>query len=150
MEKLSEFQKSGDYLFHGSRNPDIELLEPRQAMSFGKPDGLPAVFASDRIEPPIFMAVLGSRKLGGWGRKNLPGFGFYIAEPDLARAKDEDWQGYVYVLAKDGFVKEGEGGWEWRSMESVCPVDVVKVGIKDLPSPIDTMTREEYLSITRG
>jgi hypothetical protein len=115
---------------------------------FQRPDGEPAVFASEVIEPPIFMAVLGSRKLGGWGKKELPGFGFYISVDDITRAKREGWTGYVYVLDRKAFEKRS--GWEWRSSNVVRPLRAVEVGIKDLPPQIEVMSHNDYMAIVQG
>ena len=139
VKNLASYQ--GHYLFHGSSNGDIKVLQPSQAMSFSQPDGAPAVHASIRLEPPIFMAVLGSKKLGGWGMKGKPGFGFYILDSDLEKARAENWIGYVYVLPKDGFTHKSE--WEWISRDEVKPIDVVRVGIEDLPPNITVLSPDE-------
>jgi hypothetical protein len=148
MDELRQLEATGRYLFHGSMVPNIKELNPRQALSFMQPDGAPAVCASEAIEPPIFMAVLGSRKLGGWGKKELPGFGFYIQSDDLMRAKQESWRGYVYIVNRSGFTKHQ--GYEWRSERNAQPSKFVEVGVEDLPSDIYVMTSEEYLAILRN
>ena len=130
------------YLYHGSSDGSIELFEPRQAISFGKPDGIPAIHASDQLEPAIFMAVLGSRHVGGWGLKNGTKFGFFIIDSHFDEAKQEGWSGYVYELPKDRFSKRRD--WEWAATEAIKPVKKYKVGIKDLPKDIHVMTQAEY------
>lgn len=138
MDKLKKLQQSGKYLFHGSSIGDIELMEPRQAMSFNAPHGEPAVCASEVIEPPIFMAVIGSKYAGGWGKKDGKSrYGFYILGSDLKRAYVENWHGYVYVLGRDSF--ESFQGWEWRSSSPVKPEMVVPVSLNDLPQDIEVM-----------
>lgn len=131
---LQELQTTGKYVFHGSDRDDIKALEPRQAYSHGQPEGEPAVFAADVIEPPIFMAVLGSRKAGGWGDRSLPGYGFYIDKATWDKAQAEDWHGYVYALPKETF--RHTSTYEWCSAEAVKPAFVIKVGVEDLPKDI--------------
>ena len=132
--KLIELQRSGKYVFHGSSNGNISELEPRQAMSHGKPYGKPAVYADIKIEHPIFMAVLGSKWVGGWGDLTLPGAGFYIDKKSWEKAHKENWLGYIYVLPKVDFIsKEGN---EWVAYKKVKPIEIIKVGISDLPKDI--------------
>lgn len=147
MDKLKELEKSDQYMFHGSSNPSIQRLETRQAKSFMKLDGAPAVFASDVVEPPIFMAVLGSRRLGGWGLKGAEGFGFYIAQSDWDKAQRENWQGFVYVLNREGFVREDR--WEWCSELSQSALMTIKVSMTDLPSAIQILSDDDYMAIIR-
>jgi len=132
--KLTKLQESGKYVFHGSSYRNIGELKPRQAMSHGKPYGKPAVYADIGTKHPIFMAVLGSKKVGGWGDKSLPGAGFYIDKESWEKAHTENWFGYVYVLLKDDFtIQEGN---EWVAYKKVKPIEIVKVGISDLPKDI--------------
>jgi hypothetical protein len=132
--KLTNLQKSGKYVFHGSSDGSIIELEPRQAMSHGKPYGKPAIYADIGTQHPIFMAVLGSKKVGGWGDKSLPRAGFYIDKGSWEKAHRENWVGYIYVLSKGDFTKQ-EGN-EWVSYEEVKPIEIIKVGINDLPKDI--------------
>lgn len=129
-------------LYHGSNNGDIEKFEPRQAVSFGKPDGPPAVHASGELDPAIFMAVLGSRYVGGWGLKNGTKFGFFVIDSHLKEARRENWAGFVYLLPKETF--KNRRGWEWISTKAVAPIKRYEVGIKDLPTDIYVMTESEY------
>lgn len=131
---LKELQATGKYVFHGSDSDEIAVLKPHQAYSHGKEDGEPAVFAADVIEPPIFMAVLGSRKVGGWGNRTLPGYGFYIDKASWDKAHFENWRGYVYALPKSTFTHIG--AYEWRSSKAVKPEFIFEVGVEDLPKNI--------------
>lgn len=90
------------------------------------------------------MAVLGSRHVGGWGYRDFSGFGFYIAQDDLDRARREQWKGYVYVLDPATFTKYQ--GLEWRSYNNVTPSQVIEVGMEDIPQPINILTRQEYMA----
>lgn len=137
MDELKELERKKRYVFHGSSNGDTKILEPRQAISHGKPDGVPAVFAAEVIEPAIFMAVLGNRHVGGWGKGKIERgrFGFYVKKSDYQKAKKEQWHGYVYVLRREDF--DHYGAWEWRTSRPVKPVKIIRVGIDDLPTEID-------------
>jgi hypothetical protein len=142
IEKLSELEATGLYVFHGSMNNNIEIFEPRQALSFQKPDGESAVFAASSIEPAVFMAILGSRKAAGWDSdKFIPPFGFFIAQSAWNKAHQEQWQGYVYALPMEKFIKGN--GWVWRSTEKVQPVHKFVVSIEDLPLSITVVTDED-------
>jgi hypothetical protein len=134
--ELIKLQAMGIYVFHGSVRGDLHELTPRQAYSHGKPDGKPCIAASERIEPPIFMAVLGSRYVGGWGKGKIEQgqFGFFAERSDYEKAKQERWSGYIYVLNKSDFAHLSS--WEWRAYKSVRPVKVIAVDFSDLPEDI--------------
>ncbi len=134
MDELRKLYETGLYVFHGSSSGTIAVLEPRQAYSHGEPDGAPCVVAPEVISPAVFMAVLGSKKVGGWGKKHGE-FGFYINESSMQKAVQEDWSGYVYVLDRSNFVRHQ--AWEWRTSIAVKPIVVVAVGMVDLPSDIE-------------
>jgi hypothetical protein len=136
MDELKELAETGKYLFHGSATNNIALLEPRQAMSHGEPDGKPCIAASESVEPAVFMAVLGSRHTGGWGRGNPPRgqYGFYVRKKDYEKAETERWHGYVYVLPRNVFGHFA--AWEWRAFTPVRPFKMIEVGFYDLPSNI--------------
>lgn len=145
-EKLKALEATGDYVFHGSANDKIIELEPRQAFSYGKPDGKPAVFAAGYADPAIFMAVLGSRKAGGWDRDGNK-FKFYIEREPWEQAKKENWAGHVYVLNRESFKRYRS--WDWRSETAVTPVEVVEVSFTDLPYGIKVLTAEEEAQLRK-
>jgi hypothetical protein len=134
--ELTRLQAEECYVFHGSLKGDIVELTPRQAYSHGKPDGPPCIAAPERIEPPLFMAILGSRHIGGWGKGTIERgqFGFFANKQDYQTAKQAQWSGYMYVLPKSDF--EHVGAWEWRASKSVTPIKVFKVDFSNLPSNI--------------
>jgi hypothetical protein len=147
MDELKQLEQTGKYLFHGTTTSGIQEFVPKQATSFGKPDEYPAIFASEVIEPPIFMAVLGNRGAGGWSSQNKE-FGFYASEQYIERAKQENWKGYVYVLPRDTFNQRTD--WEWRSEQSVRPIAVYEVGLEDLSSDIKVMPHDEYVALVHN
>ena len=150
MEELIRLEKSGKYLFHGSSDGDILELEPRQPWSHRKKDGHPCVAASDIIEPPIFMAVLGSKKLGGWEKdpNDDKQVRYYVTKNDMEKAKKEEWHGYVYILKKDSAKFRQHKGFEWRSSDHVKPIKRIRVGLGDLPSNIRFI--DDYSRLLEG
>lgn len=146
--KLFEYESSGSYVFHGSPNGAITLLEPRQSTSFGRPDGEPSISASSHIEPAIFMAIISRINGGAMGirptEKNP--FGMVISESTWTKAKNENWQGYVYVLEKVHFTQKDTESWEWRSTQQVHPVDMISISHNDIDSKITTLPDQKVQS----
>lgn len=141
MQKLLEqLEASGEYVFHGSSAGDIAQLEPRQACSNGIPDGAPAVFASSDITPAIFMAIIGSRKAGGWDTDGTT-HSYFVQEDVWEQACQEEWSGYVYALGRSSFKKIK--GLDWCSEIAVQPQEVVKVTSEDLPDNIKILTEDK-------
>ena len=141
-DELQSYIDEGLNVFHGTADGNITQLEPRQALSFNKPDGAPAVFAASRIEPAIFMAILGSRRLAGWdSSKFIRPYGFFISETNWKKAKEQQLNGYVYVLDRQPFQKGL--GWVWRSEQSVKPLAKVAVSFTDLPENITILEDQE-------
>ena len=135
MKFLVDLSQLNQFLYQGSKTAGIKKLEPRQAYNALKKDGLPAVCLSDNLEVAIFMAILGSRKLGAINYKASKIY-FYILGSKLEQAMKEDWQGYVYLINKDlaNYIKHSH--YEWRTIESVEPIDCIKVPSNDLPRNI--------------
>mgnify|MGYP006921738614 CR=1 FL=1 len=143
MQELKDYETSGNYVFHGSANGEIIQLNPRQAMSFGHPDGEPCVAASQYLSLAIFMAVIGSKKAGGWGMEGMrpdePYF-MYLDRSAWEKAQADKWHGFVYVCDKSAFKKHNE--WEWRSLQPVIPIKVISVSLDDLPNDINILDDE--------
>jgi hypothetical protein len=83
------------------------------------------------------MAVLGSKHVGGWGKKDLAEgeFGFYIKKKDYDKAKEEGWHGYVYILKREGF--NPYMAWEWRAHGPIRPLKCIPVSLSDLPKNVE-------------
>jgi hypothetical protein len=143
LKKLKELEASGKYVFHGSASGNISQLDPRQAVSFGKSDGEPCVATSQYLSLAIFMAVIGSKKAGGWGMEGMkpsePHF-MYLDKSAWDKAQAENWHGFVYVCNKALFRQHNE--WEWRSTNSVKPIEIIPVSLKDLPDDINILEDE--------
>jgi len=137
--ELAALEASGEYVFHGSGD-DLIALEPRQAIDTKKgPDGPPAVFASNKADYAIFMAIVnkencphGSRSRAG-ARSGVLSFGM---TPETAKQLTDEAGGYVYVFDKAQFTPRERGGVEYVSYERVEPVRKIRVGKRDLPDNI--------------
>jgi len=140
-EKLLTFEKSGDYVFHGSADI-LESLEPRQAYNRNeetgemKKDGDPSVFATPYAEVAIFRALTIGQYVSG---KATSEFGinegllyFSSSRNLLERAKSKT--GKVYVLKNKDFIDTR--GMECISHKTVLPHEVVEVHFNDLPQNI--------------
>lgn len=151
MDKLRELEKTNKHLFHGSLSGEIEEFEPRQARSHGKDDGAPCVAASELVGPAIFMAVLGSRKLGGWNINKNREIVYYLLRSEFDKATTENWAGFVYVLDRDRTIFKVHQAWEWRAHTHVKPTQVIRVGMGDLPKNILLLdTYEQYISMSQA
>lgn len=148
-EKLKNLEAENKYVFHGSENPDINEMEPRQGYNHDddgtkKEDGEPAVFASDRVDYAIFMSLI--------NKKNCPKG--YKSSVESIRNKDgevqlklkttreaidqlsEDSEGYVYVFDKSKF-QQREQKTEFISTVPISHIDKVRVTSGDLPPGIE-------------
>ncbi|PIR94629.1 hypothetical protein COT97_00560 [Candidatus Falkowbacteria bacterium CG10_big_fil_rev_8_21_14_0_10_39_11] len=142
-EQLIEMEKSGHYVFHGSFTPELEFLEPRQAVNqneeTGKmePDRDPAVFATPYADIAIFRSLINGEGVSG---DSTSGFG--MSENDnvylqattnlLEAAKNKT--GYIYVFNKNDF--SDFEGTECRAHSQVKPEKIIKVNFIDLPQNI--------------
>lgn len=139
-EYLKELELENKYLFHGSENENVDIFEPRQAYTYkdkiGEKDGDPAIFASDKVDYAILMALV--------NKKNCPkGFnssaGTENGKLKLRVAKyaydqlDENSIGYVYVFDKKDFTQRDKDGVEYISSKPVSSIRKVEVRKKDLP-----------------
>lgn len=140
LEKLREFELSGNYVFHGS-GEKIEEFEPRQAHNYvdGKqiPDGVPAVFASDILDYAIFMALINKSNLPkGYlaGVSNKNGILEFSASQDTIERINNDFKGIVYVFNKKDF--KHKKGAEYICIQKIKPVDIIPVSRVYFNKPI--------------
>lgn len=136
---LSELERQGKYVFHGS-GKRLEQLEPRQAYTTvdgqSVKDGVPAIHASELADYAIFMALIdvnwqkGCRASCSYDNEKLTfganSFCLSLITPSTV--------GFVYVLLKSDF--EHRIGIEWRSYSKVEPVAIVAVVLDDFRNPI--------------
>ena len=146
---LLDLEAENRYVFHGSENPSIDMMEPRQAYNYKddiqEPDGDPAVFASSKVDYAILMAIVNST--------NCPQ-GYHSSAGTQVDEKGEVilklWmdkqaydqltdssEGYVYVFDRDLFVQRNERGVEYMSKAPVTSVRKVRVTKGDLPTYVE-------------
>lgn len=142
LEWLSSGERAGKYVFHGTPFKIEGPLEPRQAHSNGKLDGVPAVAATHLVDVPIFMAIISARRDQAAGREHHSSWGgegsdySFKSWPDqLERALEERHTGFVYVLDAEKF--QQYQGAEVRSEAAVEPVYCIPVSVEDLPGAIE-------------
>lgn len=141
-EALQKLAATKQFVFHGSPEK-IEVLEPRQAYSGGKPDGVPGVAAGpdEAYELAVFMALVrsfknrpnrsrGDRRSGFSIGGRTGDWKFEANQLAYEDATSPEAIGYVHVLTKKDFdVKHAEH--EWRASKPVKPVLVVQVKAED-------------------
>ena len=141
-EALRWLEQQGSYVFHGTAFTIDGPLEPRQAFSYGKPDGPPGVAASKRADVSIFRSIINRVRDEAAGYKHHSSWSgegdaiTFRSWPDqIRRARDEKQIGYVYVFNADGF--HDYSGSEVRSEIPVEPVYCIPVSVEDLPDGIE-------------
>ncbi len=139
-ELLMNLEAEGKYVFHGSENAHIQVLEPRQAFTLEEgvevEDDKPAVHATPFADIAILMALI--------NMKNCPeGFesGFEFTDKIELRVDKQgidqlvdSAKGYVYVLSKDDFAQRGPS--QVISFKTVKPIQVIEVKKEDLSPDI--------------
>lgn len=148
-KSLRELEQSGEYLFHGSPTPGIEVMEARQGRhvpDLTKPnevvlDGEPAISATPFLDIAIFMAVVSGANISG---KFNSGYGFeggapvFRVHPGGALEQALKKKGYIYVFPKSDFTPYDREGRkrpiyaEWRSPKSLRPLCVFQVALSDM------------------
>jgi hypothetical protein len=142
-EILKNLETENEYVFHGSENPHLEFLEPRQAFTIidgKKVEGdKPAVHGSQFCDIAIFMGLINekncpegfSNTFSYEGGKELT----FSASQQALDQLGESARGYVYVFAKEDFIPRG--GAQLISYNEVKPLRIVEVGKADLPENIE-------------
>ncbi|OGY39545.1 MAG: hypothetical protein A2418_03265 [Candidatus Brennerbacteria bacterium RIFOXYC1_FULL_41_11] len=141
---LLELERTGQYVFHGSEDGEIEVFEPRQAFNFigGKKveDDKPGVHATPVVAVAIFMALFNGKNCPQgfsssfvWD-KNKHKVIFSATKQGIDQLKMGDASGYVYIFDK--------GLFQWRkhieyiSYNVAKPIKKIKVDFSDLPEDI--------------
>jgi hypothetical protein len=143
-EFLKKLESENKYVFHGSGNPDIDVFEPRQAYTYkdkvGEKDGDPSVFASDKVDYAILMALINKKNCPG-GFNSSAGTENGSLKLRIARyAYDQlngNSSGHVYIFNKGDFTKRDGGGVEYISLKPISSVRKVEVKKLDLPEYIE-------------
>lgn len=150
-ERLLKLEAEGIYVFHGSENADLDSLEPRQGYNHingvQEPDGEPAVFASNRADYAILMALI--------NKQNCPNeYNFSAgtvnnekgeivlqlqATKDTLEQLTEHSLGYVYVFDKNQFTPRENRRVEYVSKVPVTSINKIRVTKKDLPPHVEML-----------
>lgn len=137
LQKLQEYKKDG-FVFHGSTNPSLEILEPRQTKETNPLRTFnidTAVYADIGYVSPIIFALVDKKAIieetgsfswsTHWDSNGMP----LARIPLKAKEIIERGKGVVYVLPGDSFVDKQ--GFQAKSKFAVSPVERVEVGIQD-------------------
>lgn len=139
---LLEYERQG-YVFHGSADPSIKVLEPKAPVHNAWLDEFmdsKGIFAAANVIGAIVFACMSRSKIpaevsnGTW--EVGPDYEHHTIWAKIPMKWKEyivDNVGYVYVLKKDSFHNpEGiDNSWQVKSAESVTPVDKVTVKFSD-------------------
>ncbi len=138
-------------LFHGSGNPDLATLVPRQASDIVEFGNQRAVYAASDGIWPIFYAILDREQhevslLNACFRSVNPDASFddphYFFSIDEQAHQRQPWRdGTIYILPRAGFVAKPttyKRGMtlqimEWASLNEVAPIAKLTVGPADFP-----------------
>jgi len=136
-EKLLSLEKENKYLFHGS--PDtIDTLEPRQPFNNKEEYGSPSVCATPFVNIAIFRSLIHKNNLS-LKENSQSSFGIKNNEISFSTTKNlfetaKLSKGKVYILDKNKFKKFND--MEYRSEESIKPLEFIEVDFNDLPKGI--------------
>ena len=141
IKHLLKYQNEG-FVFHGSPNPDIKILEPRPATDVDKSNAFnndTAIFATRRPEASVIFGCMSLANLpkaihnGSWSVGQENGETIVSKIPKVWKEYVSNNTGYVYVLDGKDFSGEGEteGGWQVKSKNSAVPIARVKVSFSD-------------------
>lgn len=143
--KLLLLEKEGKYVFHGT-GIDVGTLVPQQAVDTETgPDGKPAVFASNKAEYAIFMAVINKYTCNGssFSRSGAtqtagkePVLHFGVSKKTMERLQ-ENASGWVYVFDKSDFQSHPtKEGVEFVAHVPITPMQKIQVSRRDLPAGV--------------
>jgi hypothetical protein len=108
-------------LFHASRNPNVEIFEPRALKMRDKNEG-PRVFATpSRAMASIFLVETDDSWTQSGAFNGIP----FMIISDEERFKNLDKGGVIYSLPNNTFENDPEKGLgelEWTSNKSVTPI----------------------------
>jgi hypothetical protein len=140
-EILLNLEAEDKYVFHGSENPHLDILEPRQAHTIidgeKENDDEPAVHASRFADIAILMALVNMKncKEGFESGFRYEGKVILSADKKALGQLDSSSVGYVYVFEKDDF--ESRGMSQSISYEPVRPIRIIEVKKEDLSTDLE-------------
>ncbi|MEI6490835.1 MAG: hypothetical protein WCO16_03675 [bacterium] len=152
-ELLQQLESGGQYVFHGSENPNLDSLEPRQGYNYRdgiqEPDGDPAVFASNKADYAILMALVNKHNCPkGYSSSagtidNEKGeivLELKVRKDALEQLTDES-SGYIYIFNKSDFLPRTDRRVEYVSKIPVTSVNKVLVKKSDLPPYVEVFEK---------
>jgi len=142
-EILKNLEVEGKYVFHGSENPNITALEPRQAYTIvdGEKveDEKPAVHASPLSDVAILMALVNLKNCpSGFDsgfQSNKEGKLEMHATKEAFDQLTSESRGYVYVFLKEDFTPRGRT--QAISYVEAVPLQIIEVRKEDLSKDIE-------------
>ncbi len=142
-ERLKSLEAEHRYVFHGSGNPRLIFLEPRQAYSWvgdkKKKDDKPAIHASPFSDIAIFMGLINEKNCPQGLESEFSYDGeelhFSASQRSLDQLDDKGAKGYVYVFAQKDFLPRDR--YQFISHHAVKPLFVIEIEKADLPGDIE-------------
>jgi hypothetical protein len=123
-------------LFHASRNPDINVFEPRAEKTRDENEGARVFATPNRAMAGIFLVESDDSWVQSGSMDNTP----YIIISNKERYRTLDKGGFIYSLPNKTFENDPQKGLkelEWTSKEPVSPVEK-----EFIPSALDDMVRQ--------
>lgn len=141
-EILKNLEELNIYVFHGSENPGISVLEPRQAYTriagAKVEDDKPAIHASPLSDIAILMALVNINNCPNGFNSGFERRGEKLVLCCSQQGLDqlnENSRGYIYVLSKDDFIPRGKS--QAISYTGSKPLRVVEVRKEDLSEDLE-------------
>ncbi len=140
IQQLQEYEKQG-YVFHGSTDPNIKILNPRPATDVDETNAFnndTAIFATPSPTASVIFACMSLNNVpreirrGVWSIGSEDGQKIVARIPKKWRKHLKNNSGYVYILDGSTFSNKGDvKGWQVKSKKSVKPVTSVNVSFTD-------------------
>jgi hypothetical protein len=140
LKRLQEYERQG-FVFHGSPNGNISILEPRLAADIDKSNAFnndTAVFAALSPKAAILIACMSfvsippEKRNGFWSIDSTDKDNCITARiPSKWRSFVITNHGFVYVLPGETFRGRNESGWQAKSKTAVVPTAKIEVEFED-------------------
>lgn len=149
---LSYLCQSRDLVLHGSQNPDIEMVEPRQADDVRAFSAQDAIYATTDGIWVIYFAIVDRRRFAHLSLFNscldirvspeqTVGPLYFFSITHAALLQDPWCEGTIYILPRESFEREPAQhmlGAEivfphWISLMPAMPAAKIRVGPQDFP-----------------
>ena len=140
LKSLQEYGRQG-FVFHGSPNGNISILEPRPAADIDKSNSFnndTAVFAALSPMAAILIACMSLTLVPPEKRKEFWSIGSSDKDNRICARIPSKWKpfvitnhGFVYVLPGESFRGNNESGWQAKSKSAVVPIAKFEVSFED-------------------